>query len=317
MGLNIVPVRPASPSPEPPACRLPSLSIITPALNRAEWIEAAIRSVIAQGYPALQHIVVDGGSTDGTLERLARFPGLTVLGGPDKNSHDAMNKGLRAATGEIVGFLNTDDLYPPGALAAVGRRFAAEPGLVAVCGRCLLAEPGQPPDQELLHDPDEPWGEILFGAPGFNSWFFRRERLLDLGGVDDRYVIAADRDLVIRMALKGWRPTTIGQPVYVYHRHAGSATLDQDGRQAEALLGEHVEIGLRLRRAAGAEDRRRLDAFLAFEALQLAIRRGRAGQWGLLLELVWRLGGWLPRWPAALLRARRWRRRLKRAWRQP
>ena len=78
----------------------PRLSIVTPCLNRAATIGAAIDSVLAQGEPGVQHIVVDGGSTDGTAEILARYPHLTVIREKDRNLYDAINKGLRAARGD-------------------------------------------------------------------------------------------------------------------------------------------------------------------------------------------------------------------------
>lgn len=318
MSLNIIPLRPPSPPPEPMTGALPSFSIITPSLNRAEWIVGAIQSVLDQDYPHLQHIVADGGSTDGTLEYLGRFPAITVSPGPDKNSHHAINKALAMASGDVVGILNTDDLYPPGTLARVGRCFADDPHLLAIRGRCLLADKDHPPHMEILHDDDDLWGEVLFGTPGFNSWFFRRDYLTEsLGGVNDRYVIAADRDLLIRMILNGVRPQTLDHEAYIYHRHSGSATLDQGSCQAQELLREHVTIALTLRRTASWNDRRRLDAFLAFEAWQLAVRLSRVGDWAAVVALMVRLGIWLPRWPMALLRARQWRLRLKSAWQPP
>lgn len=311
MALNIVPLRPLPPIEPEAAASTPAITIITPSLNRAEWVERAVYSVLEQNYPRLQHIVADGGSTDGTLERLEAFPHLTILRGPDRNSHHAMNKGITASTGSIIGFLNTDDYYWPGALWAVARRFVAQPKLAALRGRCLLAEAGCAPDQELLHDEHDPWGELLFGAPGFNSWFFRRDLLTQLGGVDDRLEIAADRDLLIRMALAGERPPVLGEVVYVYQRHRGSATLDGEGRLAMGLLDEHVTLALRLR----DKDRPHLDAFLAFEMWQLVVRLIRARRWAKLGGLILRMGGALTAWPQAMGRARRWRRRLANRWR--
>src|SRR4030066_1952836 len=91
----------------------PKVSIITPSYNRAGMIETAIQSVLSQNFPEVEHIIIDGGSTDGTLDVLKKYPHLRVVSEPDQGMYDALNKGLNLATGEIIGFLNTDDYYAP------------------------------------------------------------------------------------------------------------------------------------------------------------------------------------------------------------
>src|SRR5690348_7251696 len=100
----------------------PLVSIITPSLNQAAFIEAAIESVLAQDYPAIEHVVVDGGSTDGTLDLLKRY-GQRVrwISEPDAGQSDAINKGVRMTSGPLLAWLNADDQYTPGAVSrAVG-----------------------------------------------------------------------------------------------------------------------------------------------------------------------------------------------------
>jgi FkbM family methyltransferase len=120
--------------------RWPRISIVTPSFNQGQYIGETIESVIAQDYPDVEHIVIDGGSTDGTLEILARHPHLRVISEPDRGHADAINKGLRLATGEIVSFLNSDDTLAPGALRRVGREIDPSSARHVVMGRCRFID---------------------------------------------------------------------------------------------------------------------------------------------------------------------------------
>ena len=93
--------------------KLPIITIITPSLNRAKFIEEAIKSVLNQDYPPVEHIIMDGGSTDGTLDILNSYSHLTVISQPDHGMYDAINKGIRMAKGNIIGIRNSDDYYEP------------------------------------------------------------------------------------------------------------------------------------------------------------------------------------------------------------
>src|SRR3712207_1791708 len=105
-----------------------SFSIVTPCLNAEATIGQTLRSVAAQGVDALEHVVVDGGSTDGTLDilRAAGGPVLSVSE-PDRGLSDAMNKGVAMARNDVIGWLNADDVYLPGALGRVQQAFAERP----------------------------------------------------------------------------------------------------------------------------------------------------------------------------------------------
>src|SRR5438552_6722863 len=105
------------------------ISIITPSLNQGDFIEETIVSVLNQGIDDLEYIVIDGGSTDQTLEVIRKYEGSLSywVSEKDNGQPEAINKGIARATGEIVGYLNSDDLYLPGALRAVESFFEAEP----------------------------------------------------------------------------------------------------------------------------------------------------------------------------------------------
>lgn len=108
---------------------LPRITVVTPSLNQGRYIEATIRSVLDQGYPNLEYIVRDGGSTDKTIDVLRRYETdlSQVTIEPDAGPADALNKAFTAATGDIFAWLNADDLYLPGTLHAIAEAFAANP----------------------------------------------------------------------------------------------------------------------------------------------------------------------------------------------
>jgi glycosyltransferase involved in cell wall biosynthesis len=121
---------------------LPLVSIVTPSLNQAQFIRDTIESVRDQDFPRIEHIVVDGGSRDGTLEVLARYPGLCWSSEPDAGQTHAINRGFRMASGEILSWLNADDLLLPGSVAAVVEAFRADPATMMVYGDGDLIDAG-------------------------------------------------------------------------------------------------------------------------------------------------------------------------------
>lgn len=117
--------------------KLPKISIVTPSFNQAKFIRATIDSVLSQHYPNLEYLVIDGGSTDGTVKILKNYGDrLKWISEPDQGQSDAINKGLRIAKGQILAYLNSDDVLALGALRAVGTYFAAHPDCDWVTGDC-------------------------------------------------------------------------------------------------------------------------------------------------------------------------------------
>ena len=188
---------------------LPTLTIITPCLNAAGTLSATLASVREQAYPGLEHIVVDGGSTDGTLALLRDAEGIRWISEPDRGLADALNKGIAMASGDLVGELNADDVYEPGALRAVGEALRDAPGAMWLTGRCRII--------------DADGNEIRRPVTAYKNWllrrytlgvylthnflsapatFFRREALRESGGFDERYRISVDYDLQLRIAAR-------------------------------------------------------------------------------------------------------------------
>ncbi len=118
-----------------------TFSIITPSYNQAQFIERTIESVLNQDYPLVEYIVMDGGSTDGTVEILQKYGDRTIWKSEkDNGQSEAINKGLRMATGDVVAFLNSDDTYEPRALSKVADFFEKNPGTRWVYGKCRIID---------------------------------------------------------------------------------------------------------------------------------------------------------------------------------
>jgi glycosyltransferase involved in cell wall biosynthesis len=115
----------------------PKLTIITPSFNQAAFIERTLRSVLDQGYENLEYFVVDGGSTDGSVDIIRRYEDRLAwwVSEPDEGQTDALNKGLRRATGDVVAYINSDDYYLPGAFANAIAGFE-QSGARWVAGTC-------------------------------------------------------------------------------------------------------------------------------------------------------------------------------------
>jgi glycosyltransferase involved in cell wall biosynthesis len=179
------------------------VSIITAVRNGARDIPATLASVAEQDHPHIEHIVVDGASTDGTVEvvRRERRHVAQLLSEPDKGVYDAFNKGLRLATGDIVGYLNAGDSYcSPGAVRRIAGQFARG-DIEAAFGDVLIVDPADPA-RVLRHyrsgsfTPKRlAWGFM----PAHPTLFIRRATYARCGGYDASYRIAGDFDLCVRL----------------------------------------------------------------------------------------------------------------------
>lgn len=276
----------------------PLISIITPCLNAAAFVREMIESVHSQGGPCFEHLVVDGGSSDGTRGILAGYSHLRLIEGPDKGSHDAMNRGLALARGAIVGFINTDDRYAPRLLSEVAERFAAEPEIDAVAGRSYVVTRRGSAWRTVAQHPlcrsgGFDLGDLMYGIPCFNARFYRRSVFDRFGNFALQFSFAADRDFLLRLALAGCKGSVLDRPCYFYRAHDGSRTLNGLHRNTEAITREHIAIATSLLdQDVEPAARQALSAWRAYETLSANMREGHLGTGGVRVgDLLRGLGG--------------------------
>ena len=204
----------------------PRISIVTPSYNQARFLEETIRSVLLQGYPNLEYLVLDGGSSDGSDTIIRRYaPWLAYWRSErDTGQAAAIAEGLRRATGEIMAYLNSDDRYQPGALARVARFFAANPRAVfgngdfnridehgALIQRVFTTAPNRFLTAHTAHH------NIAQPAS-----FWRRRAYERAGGVDPALRFCMDRDLFIRIFAQGPARRIPGPPLADFREHVGA-----------------------------------------------------------------------------------------------
>jgi glycosyltransferase involved in cell wall biosynthesis len=211
---------------------VPRISVVTPSLNQARWIEAAIRSVLDQAHPEFEHIVVDGGSTDATAEIVARHPHVRFVHEPDLGQAHAINKGMLLATGDIVAFLNADDLYRPGAFAAVAKALSDPDGPRAVVGGCDYVDEDGDLSGHLVPRLDRYWDLLRYW--GWDRWycipqqavFWRRDLLSETGLFDVGLHFTMDYEMWLRMAART-RFAILPQTLAAFRLQAESKTVSR------------------------------------------------------------------------------------------
>jgi glycosyltransferase involved in cell wall biosynthesis len=289
---------------------LPRITIITPCLNGERYIAEMLESLQRQAYPNLEHLILDGGSTDGTLELLADYSGVTLSSEPDRGAHHAINKGLARASGDVVGFIAVDDIYPDGALGTAGRIFAARPEVDVVVGHSLVFEDDNAGHRHWLYARTHPrseglWlPELTFGVPGIFGCFFRRQVFERVGVFDDSYRYTSDRQYLIRIALKKQCSARVERPTIYYRMHSGSQTINREKTNLWAISIEYFRMSAAL--ATKCDDRqarRILLAWNAFEGAKLISRAMMRWQARDAFRVFVRLCICNPIWPLRLVKA--------------
>lgn len=222
---------------------LPSFTIVTPCLNGAGTLEQALESVRSQDYPGnVEHVVVDGGSTDGTVELLQKA-GVRYVSEPDRGLSDAVNKGIRMARNDVIGWLNADDVYLPGALARAGRAFAEDPEALWVTGPCLIVGA----DGAEIRSAVTRYKNLFLRRYSYGlhlvqnfvscpSTFVRRSAFDRTGLLDERFRYSMDYDLWLRLG-RLRPPLVIDEPLASFRMAEGSLSMTGFERQ----FAEHAQ----------------------------------------------------------------------------
>jgi glycosyltransferase involved in cell wall biosynthesis len=204
----------------------PSLCVVTPSYNQAHFLPLTIESVLGQGIEGLDYIVVDGGSTDGSVDVLRRYDGrLRWVSERDRGQADAVNKGIRATSAEIIGWINSDDVYYPGSFQAVLDAFDSSPEVDIIYGDADhideiggILEPYPTEDWDLSRLQD-----ICFICQP--ALFFRRRVVERFGLLDDRLQYCLDYEYWLRLGFAGVRFSRLGRRLAGSRLYATTKTL--------------------------------------------------------------------------------------------
>ncbi len=212
----------------------PKISIVTPSFNQGRFLEETILSVLNQRYPNLEYIVIDGGSTDESVDIIRRYENrLTYwISEKDNGQVPAINKGLEQATGDIFAFINSDDVYLPGAFAAVAEYFENYPECEWVCGDTMMFGDGYATELMQTVVPRSAAHCLSWAYSAAQPGHFWKRELVE-GGFDESWPYDFDHDLYVRLLLTGHSCEHMPLPVAAYRLHAVSKTVAEGHRQIE------------------------------------------------------------------------------------
>ncbi|GAB4502532.1 MAG: hypothetical protein Fur0035_20860 [Anaerolineales bacterium] len=225
---------------------LPLVSIVTPSFNQARYLERTICSVLAQDYPRLEYFIMDGGSSDASPEIIRRYESRLAgwVSEPDRGQTDAINKGFALARGEIFAWLNSDDTYNPGAIAAAVNFLQENPQVGLVYG-----------DANFIDENDRVLGRFAAAQTDLarlrrgyvhipqQAAFWRADLWRQLGPLDPSFYFAMDYDLWVRLAQHSEIRYLPGAAWANFRLHASGKTIAADDRCWPEMLKVHYRDG--------------------------------------------------------------------------
>jgi len=222
------------------------ITIVTPSFNQGMFIEDTIRSVMRQDHREVEHIVVDGGSTDGTVDILKKYPHLRWISEKDSGQSNAINKGFRMASGDVLAWLNSDDMYEENVFGAVAGHFASHPDCMLMygditfidrTGKKLFEVRGRTMDYaSLLENPDR------VRQP---SCFWRRELVREIGGIDESLHVVLDLDFFLRAGAR-FRFDYLAKNLSLFRYYAQGKSLSLARKQVREIYGVYRKNNISL-----------------------------------------------------------------------
>jgi glycosyltransferase involved in cell wall biosynthesis len=215
--------------------KLPKISIVTPSYNQGQFIERTIKSVLDQKYSNLEYIVVDGGSNDNTIKILKKYSSkLRWVSEKDKGQTDAINKGIRMSTGEIISYLNSDDVYEPGSFKIIADYFINNPEAMLVYGKGKHIDKGDEFIEDYPSKPTDYLGLHPTCSICQPTAFWKRELIEEIGYFDMSLKYAMDYDYWIRTSMK--------YPLNYIYKYLGSTRFYKETKTSGQRSKVHREI---------------------------------------------------------------------------